>query len=121
MPVAVVDDNVRRAKPKVREATIKAAHAFVAYLYTPQSQQAFAECGFRWALLLQLGSGQIRRCSHAEVMVSSCKLPVAQSRLCGLPVHAPVLAGLRGVWLQVTIPALIASLKLLLTEPIHDT
>ena len=46
-PVAVVDDNVKRAPAKVREATIKAAHHFVEYLYTPESQRAFADCGFR--------------------------------------------------------------------------
>ena len=46
-PVAVVDDNVQRRSARQKEATIKAAHAFVDYLYTPESQQAFADCGFR--------------------------------------------------------------------------
>ena len=45
--MAVVDDNVQRRSSKTREATIRAAHAFVDYLWSPQAQQDFASAGFR--------------------------------------------------------------------------
>ena len=49
-PVAVVDKNVAQRSARTRAATIQAAHAFADYLYTPQAQQEFADCGFRSAV-----------------------------------------------------------------------
>ena len=45
--MAVVDDNVQRRSSKTREATVRAAHAFVDYLWSSQAQQDFASAGFR--------------------------------------------------------------------------
>lgn len=42
-PVALVDRNVEESGPVAKEA----ATAFVNYLYTPEAQRHFAECGFR--------------------------------------------------------------------------
>ena len=47
-PVAVVDTNVQRRSSKTKAATIKAAHAFVDYLYSPGAQADFAAAGFRY-------------------------------------------------------------------------
>lgn len=42
-PVAIIDRNMAGADPEAREA----AGAFVKYLFTPDAQREFAECGFR--------------------------------------------------------------------------
>ena len=50
-PVAVVDTNVQRRSSKTKAATIKAAHAFVDYLYSPGAQADFAAAGFRYVCI----------------------------------------------------------------------
>ena len=44
-PVAIVDKNIDKKEPQARVV----AEAFVNYLFTPEAQQEFMDCGFRWA------------------------------------------------------------------------
>lgn len=55
-PVAVVDKNVNQRSSRTRAVTIRAAHDFVAYLFSREAQEDFAASGFRH------GPGMCPRC-----------------------------------------------------------
>ena len=71
-PVAVVDRNIDRRPAGVREKTRACANAFVEYLFTPEAQQDFAACGFRYFPSLELATLPLR---HLPLYLCNMAVP----------------------------------------------